>query len=336
MSPRSFIAIFFLTALAVLCLLASLPHNRYLRFHKLAEESVHYMRSKWIYERIHFDRTPIDIAFIGTSHTQSSINSKLVEEALNNNGVDQHVVNFAIPHLGRDLHYLLVRELIESRDVKKLVIEVQETEFRAPHPAFQRLADVSDLLSSPLIVNTGYFDNVFRLPLRQSVLYFRTLVDNWTGDTPGSVPLTYEGPHWDDTYITHGTDTPRLAKHTAESLREPAEILERNRINKLSVAEKFTLPNQRHSLLKRYNYFYLEGLLDLARAKGIEIVFLYLPFFHGPEQPDSADLFRAYGSILRPIEILDDPGSWQNADHFNFSGASRLSAWVGQVLAHQR
>jgi len=335
MSPKNFIATFVLTVVIILCGLTALPHNRYLRFQELASESVHYMRAKWIYERIHFDRTPIDIVFIGTSHTQSGINSKLVEDTLKKNGIDQRVANFAIPHLGRDLHYLLVRELIENRGVKKLVIEVQEDEARAPHPAFQRLADVGDLLSSPLIINTGYFDNLIRLPLRQLTLFLHTRLPELTGHNLEFDPRTYEGAHWDDTYILHGTGAARVAKHTEESLVESSAKLQRNYITKSSFASKFTLPNQPHSLLQRYDYFYLQELIDLARAKKIEIVFLYLPFFHGPEQPSNFKFLQPFGMILSPKEVLKDPGFWQNEDHLNFAGASALSVWVGRTLAEQ-
>ena len=333
MSARLFLLTFILTVVAVVCGLTALPHSRYLRFQQLAGESVHYMRAKWIYERIHFDRTPIDIAFIGTSHTQSGINSKLVEETLRENGIDQHVVNFAIPHLGRDLHYLLVRELIENRDVKKLVVEVQEAEPRAPHPAFQRLADVTDLLSSPLVINTGYFENLVRLPVRQSLLFLHTTIPGSTGDKPEFDRQTYEGSHWDDTYLVHGTDVPRLVISTTESLREPAATMEQEFVNKQSLSLKLTLPNHYYGILQRYNYFYLESLLDLARSKGTDVVFLYLPFFHGPEEPTAAGFLLQYGSMLKPTEILDDPSFWQNASHLNYAGANRLSVWVGHALA---
>lgn len=333
MLPRFFLLTFVMTVLAVLSGLTVLPHSRYLRFQQLAGESIHYTRTKWIYERIHFDRTPIDIAFIGTSHTQSGINSKLVEETLRQNGIDQHVVNFAIPHLGRDLHYLLVRELVENRAVKKLVIEVQEAEARAPHPAFQRLAEVTDLLSSPVVINTGYFENLIRLPLRQSVLFLHTAVPNSTRDNADFEPQAYEGPHWDDTYVLHGMSKPRQAVHTAESLNDEAAGMEKEFVTKQSLASKLTVSHHHYGLLQRYNYYYLESLLDLARAKGIEVVYLYLPFFHGPEQPTTADFLRPYGPILEPKEILDDPRAWQNASHLNYAGATRLSVWVGEVFA---
>src|SRR3712207_7107717 len=50
-----------------------------------------------------------------------------------------------------------------------------EDEPRDLHPAFGRLAEVDDLLSAPLLVNTRYIDNLLRLPLRQMQLFGRSL-----------------------------------------------------------------------------------------------------------------------------------------------------------------
>jgi hypothetical protein len=290
------------------------------------------LRARWIYERIHFDKTPIDMAFIGTSHTQSGINSQLVEEALRQNGSPHHVVNFAIPHLGRDLHYVLTRELLEHRKVKTIVVEVQEAEARAPHPAFQRIAEVGDLLASPLIINTGYFENIARLPLRQSLLFLQTAQANKGEERLLFDPKAYEGPHWDDTYVIHGIPGPRLASLSAESLRAPSEKLQRAFESKQALAQKFKWPAGQPSLLVRYTNFYLYGLLELAKSRNVEIVFLYLPYFHGPVQPVDASALSSYGTILTPQEILDDPASWQNEDHLNAAGARRLSKWMGEKL----
>lgn len=333
LAPRSFLATLVLTALATLTGMALLPHDRYLRYQQLAHESVHYLRAKWIYERIHFDSTPIDVAFFGTSHTQSGIDSQLVEDRLNTSGVEQHVVNFAIPHLGRDLHYLLARELIENRTVKKLVIELQETEARAPHPAFQRLGNVNDLVSSPLIINIGYFENLLRLPLRQFRLFIHDVFPATSDYKLEFDPNNYEGQHWNDTYIIHGTETPRLATHTAESLSASAAEMMKSFKVKQSYSNMLLVPGQSYGLLQRYNYHYLEAMLELAKARGVEIVFLYLPFFHAPEQPIAADYLSHFGRILKPITLLDDPGIWQNASHLNRAGAARLSVWVADALA---
>jgi hypothetical protein len=314
--------------IALICL----PHDPYERFALAATESPHYLRLRWIYERIHLDTTPIDVAFIGTSHTQSAIDSRIVEGELRQRGSNLHVVNFAIPHLGRDLHYLLVRELLEARPVKELMIEVQDFEPRAPHPAFQRLATVEDLFASPLVVNTGFFENLVRLPRREFDLFAPRL----TGHRPVEFePHAYEGPHWDDTERLHGFTMTRDATHPAAFLDARADELRADLEAKRALSRRFTLPNG-CSLLQRYNRFYLEKLLALAREKNVHVTFLYLPFFHGPAESPEARYYRAYGDTLTPHETLDDATSWLNVDHLNVLGARRTSRWIGASLPTAR
>jgi hypothetical protein len=299
----------------------------------LAKESIHYLRVKWIFERIHFDRTPIDLVFIGTSHTQSGINSERVESALRSNGSIINVVNFAVPHLGRDLQFLLLREAIKHRNVKHVVVELQESEARAPHPGFQHLAPVKDLLQSPLILNTGYFENFSRLPQRQLALFLRSRFSALYELQSSFDPIHYEGPHWDDTYRLHGINTPRLKANSVAELERAARDLWAVFERKQSLARKLTVPTQRYSLLERYNQFYLEEMLTLASRQGVGITFLYLPFFRGPENPKDYQFLASRGPILSPTEVLADPSSWQNVDHLNFPGANSLSDWVGNALS---
>ena len=330
LSPFRFLALMMVTAAAVLIGLVLLPDERYLRFKQVSSESIHYLRAKWIYERIHFDRTPIDVAFIGTSHTQSAVDSRIVEEALVEAGRKLHVVNFAIPHLGRDLHYLIVRELLENRRVGELVVELQEFEARAPHPAFQRLADVRDLATAPIVINTGFFENLVRLPLRQGELFLRSRRDERAAKFDGA---GYEGAHWDDTYLLHGVSTPRTSTYTAAYLDERAQPLRRALVEKEVMARRFSVSDGGCSLLNRYNRIYLRDLLDLARRHGVQVTFLYLPFFHGPAQAAEAAYFRKFGATLTPSDALDDASSWLNVDHLNVFGARRASRWIGQRLA---
>src|SRR5580698_2403288 len=80
-----FLAVFLLAAFVALIAMVLLPQDKYLRYQSLNDGSV--ANAYWIYERIHFDPTPIDIAFIGTSRTGRSIHTKRLEEDLSRAGV---------------------------------------------------------------------------------------------------------------------------------------------------------------------------------------------------------------------------------------------------------
>ena len=110
-------------ALAVLITMAAcyaaavaLPHNPYLRYQAMT--GTIFERARWIYERIHFDDTPIDIAFIGSSRTARAVISPDIEARLAAQGLPRHVVNFSMPASGMDMRLTLARELLENRDVE--------------------------------------------------------------------------------------------------------------------------------------------------------------------------------------------------------------------------
>src|ERR1700691_2202941 len=85
-APLHFFCIMLATTVALLGMACALPDDRYLRYQALTEKAV--VKVGWIYERIHFDPAPIDVVFIGTSHTVFGIDSKKVEQACRDAGGD--------------------------------------------------------------------------------------------------------------------------------------------------------------------------------------------------------------------------------------------------------
>jgi hypothetical protein len=315
-------------ALALVCALALLPHDPYLRFQQLAGESVQYLRVKWIYERIHHDPTPIDVAFVGTSHTQSGVDSELVENALAAAGERRHVVNFAVPHLGRDIQYLVVKELLASRKVQTLVLEVQQVESRAPHPGFQRLASKAELLQAPVLINTGLVENFSRLPLRELELHIKTARPAWFGLQAGFDPASYAGPHYDDTYLPHGTTKPRTAVYPLAHFAPELAAIRADIAGKEALAKRFDSSLFEENPLYRYNSHYLREIVALAAHHKVQLVFMYLPYLQADETPPQLAWFAQRGPVLVPRAVIGDPALWQNADHLNVYGARVLSPWL--------
>lgn len=333
LTPFQFLAATMSAAILIVIVLVLLPHDPYIRFQQFSRESVHYLRAQWIYERIHFDGTPIDIAFIGTSHTQSGIDTEVIETSLRSLGKESRAVNFAIPHLGRDLEYLVARELLENRQIKTLVIEVQQIEARAPHPGFQRLASVADMLEAPLVINTGAIENLLRTPLREVELFKRSIFPEKFGLNNAFVNAKYEGPHFNDTYQLHGFSQPRTSVRPKNHFLPELKKIHLELQNKRQLADYFETKMIDHNPLYRYNNIYLKKIVDLAKSRSVHVVFLYLPFIDAPPKPEHAAWLETMGSILVPEDIIADASLWQNADHLNVFGARALSSWIAYALA---
>lgn len=335
LTARAFLLWFMGATLGAMLLLALLPHDAYVRYQLVSQESVHYLRLKWIHERTRFDSTPIDVAFIGTSHTQSGVDDARVEARLRELGVAQHVVNFAVPHLGRDLQFVVVRDLLEHRRVRTLVVELQETEARAPHPGFQRLGRPQDFVQTPWLFNTGLFENLVRLPLRQTKYALASAMPQTFGVQPAFDPATYEGPHWNDTYVAHGFTETRTRQKGWDYHEAELRQLRLETDGKEALARRLDALPLEANLLFRYHEVYLRRIAELARDKGTQVIFLYLPAPDTRRLPRVARWTEGYGPLLDARELLQSASLWQNADHLNVYGAHAVSDWMATQLARQ-
>jgi hypothetical protein len=322
------------TTFAVLGAACALPDDRYLRYQALTEKEV--VKAGWIYERIHFDPAPIDVVFIGTSHTVFGIDSERVERACNDAGGENCAsVNFGLEHLGRNVHWLLAREVMRTRKPRILVVEVQETEYRALHPAFSSLADASDIVSAPLVINTSFFPDLVRLPLRQISLFAQSHAPSLFGVHKGFLPAHYRGTHWDDAFAEIGSREHPVANPVPRNGVTSVAELERERAHSESNDEvRLKLPAPLQWLEYRANLLYLEELLNLARERKVEIRFLYMPAYHGAPTPAFAGFYDKFAPTWRmPREIVDSHELWLDVGHLNYAGATALSMWLGAKIA---
>ncbi len=334
LSPSHFLQIALVSALAALIAACALPHDRNLRFHSLTDSAV--VKAGWIYERIHFDPTPIDVVFIGTSHTVFGIDSEAVErECRDAGGENCASVNFGIQHLGRNMHWLLAREVIETRKPRLLVVEIQETESRALHPAFSALADRLDIVSAPLIINPTFLSDLVRLPLRQISLFAQSRAPSLFGEHTEFQPALYRGAHWDDTFAELGSLEYPVPHPVPRTTVISVPELERERTHSQSADEtKLRLPAALQPLEYRANLVYLEKLLNLAREHTVAIRFLYMPAYHGAPTPVFAGFYDTFAPPWdMPREIVDRNELWMDVGHLNYAGATAFSAWLGVKIA---
>jgi hypothetical protein len=300
------IALFFgLLALPVVLLFA-LPYSTEFARHFIKDDC--YNHGAWIFDRLTKNETPIDIAFIGSSHTIHSFQEKKMETLLENRF---HLANLGYCRFGRNLEYLFIKELVASKRPQLVVIEVHEDEPKNSHDIFPYLADTKDLLISPTFVNRDYFSDVFngasaRLEQFKAKYIFREKYPE-----PDLNPYGYG-------------ESDRIA--TEE------EFLKNKQGWSKWIKRRGSLEIEQIQL--KYPYSYLLKTINLLKSRNIPFVFVYLPESGSNFQnPLRLDFYKQYGQVLTlPDSIVNSPTNWMDDMHFNDRGASQVSEWMAKKM----
>jgi hypothetical protein len=308
--------------------LIALPHDKYLRYQ--APNDPKAPNSYWIYERIHFDPTPIDIAFIGTSRTGLSVHTRRLEQDLAARGIHAKAVNFYGVRNGVNMQYVIAKELLSNRKIKLLVLEMTENEERKPHEFFFMYADPMDILNAPLLINMNYLADVARLPGRQLDLALQTELQKWGLRHPDFVPPPYEGPNLDHAEFVQTLDKDVVYHRTIGHTKAEMEALRSQWVRGVTGR---VLPRPFGDLEFRFPRYYENEILDLARAHGTKVVFLYLPQYGGPQDPPPYALYANRAEMINPWAEIQDYRLWIDVTHLNWDGAKRLTDYLADVLA---
>jgi hypothetical protein len=256
----------------------------------------------WIYDRITSNNKKIDIAFIGSSHTINGINDKLISERLKT----KEAVNFGYCRFGRNLSYVLLKEIYERKKIKQLVLEVTENEDQYSHPVFPFLASTKDVLFPNLFFNRDIITDIwshfaFKIEIFQDKFYSDEL----------KTPLNTR-----DFGKLNSTDTASVNLLDAT----------KNTVNKKSKFEQDFRAN--------FARVYLRKISDFCKENKIQLTFLYIPsYVERTAKPIENQTYIKYGKVLiPPRRILNKQANWYDENHLNQSGADELSVWVSNQL----
>ncbi|SEA64431.1 hypothetical protein [Rubrimonas cliftonensis] len=308
------------TFVALVVAAVAAPNDPYIRWQSL--DGTLFERAKRFYERIHFDPTPIDVAFIGSSRTASALETPELEAALAARGAPMRVANFSLPASGYDIRYVIARELLETRDVKLLVISVVEQFPRDGHQAFGEIARAGDVLAAPWIVNRTLPENLARLPVRQLQFWLESLVPDAFGRSAGFDPAAYPGASaWnrppDADYWT-AEDPQALAEEAARRRREITPPL---------------LPDWLGGVEFGVTRHYIDAIADLAEAHGVALAFVFFPFYEGFEDVRERDFLERLGPLWAATPLMRDPANYRDAAHVSGAGRVRAAAWMAERLS---
>jgi hypothetical protein len=304
-----------------------LPHDRYVRYQQLADSDL--FRSRWVYERIHYDKTPIDVAVVGSSRLETSISAPILERELTEKfGRPIHVANLAIPEEGRNLFFLVVRELLENHPETRIILLSVPENADLSHPAFRYLADPIDLLRAPLFVNHYYFLDAAFLPYRQMSYFVQSVFPEWFG-LSRTFRKDYAGTGFDTTYSFH-LPSGKLVDRYQVIPPDKLDAGYRRMISALGT--EWHRPSRWYALNNPLEEEYTKRIVDAARKHCTEAIFVRLPFYNSPPHMYDEAFYGGLGPILDAEALKGNPRNYQDEVHFNRSGTDLVSAWLKQAI----
>jgi hypothetical protein len=318
---------------ALFCLSLLLPDPAYLRY-QLSAHTIQF-HSWWIYQRIHDDPTPIDVAVVGTSKAQDGVSPVALEDDLSRElGRPIHVAAFGMVDQGRNLHYAIVKELLATRpEVKMLVVQVEASAYWSGHPLFRYIADDWDVIRSPVVSAKSYFTDLLYLPMRHILCFSESLFPSLFDVQTSFDPSKYDGPRvdWTKTFIgfdgsLHNNDHTSPVSVMLSETGQPRQWY-------IRLLQKL-VPK---SIPTAVEYTFTKDIVKLAKAHGVSIVFVNIPVFENREPIQNPGFYESRGRYFSALNVANQPLLYSSGPHLNHDGAIVLSDWlatkIGPLLA---
>lgn len=306
---------------------AMLPDNPYQRA-QLLDETIH-RKSRWIYERSHFDPAPIDVMVVGPSRIGAAVNAPRLGEALAARGLPANVVNFSFPENGRDINYAVLEEVLETKRPKLVILGVVERPGRFGHSAFKYMAR-SGLIANPgYATNLNYPSNLIYLPFRQMKLFVAGIAPGYMGLSKRFDPKAYLGSTYDTTGDVH------LPDGTVREGDVPASAAELDRgVRKLEATmDPRVLPESMADLEFGDDRTNVRRMAALAKRHGVKLAFLSLPYYSGPTTIQEEPFYRQYGPVWNGGFVSPRADLFMDYAHLTSGGARVVTDWLAPRVA---
>jgi hypothetical protein len=315
-----------LAALIVALLLSAavclLPDNDYQRWQLQDPDG----RLRWIYERIHFDPRPIDVAIVGPSRAQLGLSAAAIEQDLAKQGKSANVVNFAVPGAGRDIQWAILNELFKVRAPKVVVLEVEEEPYPFGHFFFKYVAPAEAIVLPPSPFLHNYLYNLAYLPIRKLKLFGANLFPDLFG-----LSKQFDPEHYANNRTDFSTSFPgefgKLVDMEHPVLRATLLAEPREPVPRTLVARALTRINGGE------DHLFIEKIAREAKAHGAQLVFVHLPMFEGPQTVSDEDFLKQFGPVLNYGDLAPRDELFENWSHLNHAGAMNASSRLADAIA---
>jgi hypothetical protein len=305
-----------------------LPINPYYRFQQ--GDGTILFRARYVYERIHFDHTPIDVAMIGSSRMEASVRATELGRLLSEQvGHPVQVVNFGLPQEGRDLHWIVAQELLRNRPEVRLIVLSMGQESQISHPGFRFLGDEQSIATAPPIFNAYYVLNLITIPY-QHIVYSVQAIWPWVfGLSSVFDPEIYRARSFDpaDSFQSGNTFVDRNRKFDPSQIDEQRAAVAQT-LGETGFARFF--PLDQHYAIERS---FVRRIASLARRKGATLAFLRVPVYGQVEHFADFPFYLGIGPVFEATEFGSDPDDYMDVGHLGRHGTAKLTPWLAERLA---
>ncbi|MGQ0828490.1 MAG: hypothetical protein ACT4ON_08860 [Bacteroidota bacterium] len=315
--------LFVLPILAAAFLLFTIPYSRKFAYLSKSNEDCN---TSWIYHRLFENPANIDIAFIGSSHTGCGIDDVLIEKNITANyGKQVNVANIAYCGGGRNLDYIVLKDLLKEKTPKTIIIELKNNNDLI-HKDYGIMASGYDLWIPPAFPS-NYFPTLYtgiksRLNnLRENLVFGSIMEIDVKRDANGMVVMKEEYQH----KIPH-----KKKKKIIFTINEKANHSFFG-VFKDSISEAKIEEHLRKKQKIRYDDIEcVREMVAIAKEKKVKVFFLYIPSFRNYfyEQLSISEYSKMGTILFPPQELFNKKGWWLDQEHFNIAGASAFSEWV--------
>lgn len=259
-------------------------------------------RGAWVYKRLYESEKPIDIAFVGSSHTINGINDSLIEK-----NIGKPVVNLGYCRHGRNLNYVIIKHILQAKKPSYIVLEVNEDEQTFGHPIFPYLANGKEVISTPTWKNKTYPEDLYK-----SIMARITYCQQNTWDKKYEYVYDLKSEFGFSTN-NFAADTNFLAQKKAERDGKPKDE-----------------HNETRNFAMKFPRAYLQQIADECKKYNTELIFVFMPAYGSPHKlPNELETYSRYGKTLVPPDsIYNDKNNWYDDEHLNKTGADKLGIWL--------
>lgn len=319
-------AVFFIAYVAAV----ALPHAAYIRYQ--AFNDTIFQRLAWVYERLTYDATPIDVLVVGSSRSARGVNVELVEGALAGLGDDLVLANISEPASGLDIRLTKIRHALETHpEIKLIVLGVVEALPRDGHQAFRDLATPGEIATAPWAINRNLPEILAYLPYRQMELSLATLVPDAFGYQSEFDPERYLGRSPDHRLFGTPDWTAQTERLVTETPEHTVALTADSKVRRWQITPPI-LPDALQWAEFGVSRHYVREIAELAEANGTKLAFLFLPFFGGYDAPMDADWISQYGPIWNADFLKVDSENYADTAHASQTGVERVAPWIADKI----